>query len=57
MIVRPDEISANNAPSTSPLNSCETKFAQLTTNNPAPETLANDHDPTQPRRIMVSIFA
>src|SRR6476646_10915094 len=32
MSVRPDEISASRAPSTSPLNSCDTKFGQLTTN-------------------------
>src|SRR5215471_18081520 len=31
MIVRPDEISANRAPSTTPLNICETKLLQLIT--------------------------
>src|SRR5690242_13874785 len=31
MIVRPDAISAKRAPSTNPLKSCDTKFAQLTT--------------------------
>src|SRR5689334_16349218 len=30
MIVRPEEISARRAPSTSPLNACETKLAQFT---------------------------
>src|ERR1700757_1454227 len=32
MIVRPDAINARSAPSTNPLNSCDTKFGQLTTN-------------------------
>src|SRR6185312_1245293 len=31
MIVRPEEISARSAPSTSPLKHCDMKFAQLTT--------------------------
>ena len=35
MIVRPEEISASSAPSTSPLNICETKLAQLITVNHA----------------------
>src|SRR5262245_8127818 len=33
MIVRPDAISASRAPSTNPLNSCDTKLGQLTTRN------------------------
>src|SRR5215813_1773634 len=33
MMVRPDAISARRAPSTNPLKSCDTKFAQLTTRN------------------------
>src|SRR5215470_7581815 len=33
MIVRPDAISARRAPSTNPLKSCDTKFAQLTNRN------------------------
>ena len=35
MIVRPDEISASSAPSTSPLKHCEMKLAQLITLSPA----------------------
>src|SRR5665213_16566 len=35
MIVRPDEISANSAPRTSPLKHCEIKLAQLITRPPA----------------------
>src|SRR6185312_8461550 len=35
MIVRPDEISASSAPSTSPLKHCDTKLAQLITLSPA----------------------
>src|ERR1700733_11694138 len=38
MIVRPDEISARSAPSTSPLKHCDMKASQLTTLLPAAST-------------------
>src|SRR5665213_2005033 len=42
MIVKPDEISARSAPSTSPLNICDTKLAQLITDQPRARSLSRE---------------